>query len=606
LLLLPQEKTRIEIMKKKAAQQAKIPAPASWLTGRRALFILFAISFLVYLPTLLFGFSPLDERWLIVAHQDTLRSFGNMPDLFKSPILGMYYRPLCMFSFMIDTVAGQGSKLVFHLSNILLHSLCTVLLFRFLKRLKISDEFAFFAALVFAVHPINVHTVAWIPGRNDSLLCLFSVLSCSQLSAWIDSGKIRHFIFHLIAFLGALFTKENAIVLPFVYALLWYFFANEKKRNSAVLISASWLSMAVLWFVLRNGIINRLPPVTSAMNGNNLLHFLEALLVYAGKTIVPADQAIMPVLKDMSMLPFIAVTVLLIAVSFKTGLRDKKIAFFGIAWFFIFLLIPAWSGTTSSNGEQYEHRLYTSLIGAFIFFSQLKININSATLKRVTVILAIVFSVKTIVRSQAYKDDWSFLEAGTAESPSIAFFQNNLGFLYEQKGEYSTALEYYNEAIRLRPDRAEYYNNRGNLFFEMKDYRRAFEDDNKSLQMKPDQPTIYVNRSMANYFLGDHKAAQDDLAQGEKGKVPISKDYLETLYNALQLDTVKMCTEALKNDSNDLHALNHRGICNIRLGLYQQAVNDFDHALRIVPGSKVFQYNRNMALANLEAWKKQH
>lgn len=586
-------------MKKKTPVQAKIQQPA-WLDGNRPLFILLGISFLIYLPALKFGFSPLDERWLIVGQQKLLGSFGNVPELFKSAVLGMYYRPVCMASFMIDNITGNGSTLVFHFTNILLHSISTVLLYRFLTRLKIDAGFAFFAALIFVVHPINVHTVAWIPGRNDSLLCLFSILSCLQLLSWMVHGKIHHFLIHLLAFSLALLTKENAIVLPFVYALLWYFFAKEKNKSSAIFLVSCWLSMSVLWFMLRGHIVDRLPPVSSAMSGTTILNFFSSLFVYSGKTILPFDQSIMPDLNDMSVLPFIIASFVLILLSFKPGLRDKKTAVFGAAWFFIFLIIPAWAGTTSNNGEQYEHRIYTSMAGAFIFFSQFKINFSPVVLKRLAILLTIAFSIKTIARSQVYKDDFSFLEAATAESPSIAFFQNNFGFLYEQKMQYRMAMNYYNEAIRLDSGRAEYYNNRANLFFKLKDYKHAFEDDNKSLSLKKNQAPVYINRSMAAYFLGNHKEAVNDLATGQKGGAEPSDEYMNVLYNALQLDTIKMCSEKLELDSNDVHILNQRGICNLRLKLYKAALNDFDHALRIRPASKAIQYNRNLALTNLK------
>ncbi|HEU4719527.1 MAG TPA: hypothetical protein VFU15_16905, partial [Bacteroidia bacterium] len=127
-------------------------------------FLLAGACFLLYAVTLGYGFSPMDERWLITQEQATLSHFSNLPKLFTTSTLGFYYRPFLNVTFMIDTVTGGGDKMYFHLTNILLHAVCCALLFRFFLVSGIEKHVAFFAALLFAVHPVNVHAVAWIPG----------------------------------------------------------------------------------------------------------------------------------------------------------------------------------------------------------------------------------------------------------------------------------------------------------------------------------------------------------------------------------------------------------------------------------------------------------
>lgn len=589
-------------MKKKVALKKSLPQEPFHLKGIRPILIISLISFLVYLPTLWYGFSPMDERWLIFNQKEIMGHLGNLPGLFGNSLMGMYYRPVCMSSFMFDLVLGNGSAFVFHFTNILLHVLCVVLLFRFFLQLNISTNLAMISALFFAVHPINVHAIAWIPGRNDSLICLFTLLSCSQLLFYFNKKKHVNLLIHFFAFLLALFSKENAIVLPMIYFVLWLFFHKEKTFRNLFLLVMAWLIIGATWFFIRKHFVDFFPPILTANIGTSLLNFLKALILYSGKIILPIQQSVFPVLKNMSVIPFMISTIVLILIAFKVGLRNKKTAWLGLIWFYVFLLIPTWVGATNSNGDQYEHRIYTSLVGGFIFLSQLKIPIDSITARRILAILLISFSTKTIVRCSVYTDEFSFAEAATIESPSVAFFHDMLGYMYCQKNDFESGIESFTKAIELNSHKIEFYNNRGSAYFELKNYKMALEDDNKVLELKKDQPETYVNRSMVNYYLGNHKAALVDLKAAQKlGASNISQKFTDDLYAAFQNDTISLCNEKLRTDSLNAEIYNLRGIARLRLNQACEAFDDFDRAVRLKPKSGAYLYNRSLALENCES-----
>ncbi len=589
---------------KKQAAPAKISRAPIYLEGFRPLIIISVLAFLVYLPTLWFDFSPLDERWVILQNQELMSDLNRLPELFSQSTLGMYYRPMWTSSFMIDMVIGKGSPGFFHFTNILLHIACSVLLFKFLIQLRLSTGVAFFAALIFAVHPINVHAVTWIPGRNDTLLCLFTLLSCYLLVNYFTSKKIIYSALHLFTFCLALFSKENAIVLPFVYFSLSYLFRDEKSKKQILRLLLSWLIIGIAWFSLRAHFIGYLPPVSKGSLWENLVQSVSAILLYAGKILLPVQQSVMPVLKDISLILPVILTVALILLTFRVGVKNKKLAFFGLGWFFIFIMIPVWVGATNSNGEHYEHRIYTSLIGMLIFLSQLKVRIKPLLAQRLAFVLIILFSARTIARSTIYKDQFTFLEAATREAPSIAFFHDMLGYKYFEQQEYPTALGCFNEAIRLRPGKAEFYNNRGNVYYAMKNYALALADFNKGIEDSLGLPVKLVNRSMTNFYLGNHTEALRDIEQAQKiGAQTIPPDYIQALYTVFQNDTITLCTAQLKTDSLNATLLNKRGIARMRLGQFKEAYADFDKALILRPDSDPIRANRQLALANLSRRK---
>lgn len=587
-------------MKKKTEQKVKPAEVPAYLIGLRPPMLIALAAFLIYLPALWFDFSPLDERFVIFSQQKLLSDFSNFPDLFQNSILGMYYRPLCMGSFMIDMIIGKGTPFIFHFTNILLHVLCCMLLFRFLLQIKTRKEFAFFSALLFAVHPINVHTVAWIPGRNDSLLCLFTLISCMQLLRYLETKKLHYLITHFFVFVLALFTKESAIVLPVLYLSLWFVFRADKNIRAIIFPALVWLVADITWFLIRKNVVDYLPPASSAPFVDSLMNFFKAIAIYTGRIILPVQQSVFPVLRDLSVLPFLIATLALVAVTFKFGLRDKKIALLGIVWFFIFLLIPMWIGSTNSNGDQYEHRIYTSLIGAFLFFSQLKITLKPAVARKFAVMLLLVFAVKTVVRSKVYKDQFSFALAGTVESPSIHFFQDMVGFTYAERKEYAKAFVYYNEAIRLHPKRPEYYSHRGNAYYDTKDFKHALEDFNKAMASKEHLAETLLSRSMTYLSLGKHTESLKDYEAAKKAGVKdIPRAFTRDLFIAFQRDTITLFTTAILKDSMDVRAYNGRGIALMHINQFQAAIADFDRALAILPSDASVSYNRELALKKL-------
>lgn len=589
---------------KKQVAPVKISVAPAYLKGIRPLIIISILAFLVYLPTLWFDFSPLDERWVILQNKEFMSDLHRFPELFSQSTLGMYYRPIWTSSFMLDMVIGNGSPWIFHFTNILLHVACCLLLFKFLIQLRLSSNVAFFTTLLFAVHPINVHAVTWIPGRNDTLLCLFTLLSCYQLVNYLTTKKIIYLALHLFTFCLALFSKENAVVLPFVYFSLWYLFRKEKRKKQILLLSLSWLTIGIAWFSLRAHFISYLPPVAKGSVWDNLVQSVSAIILYSGKIMLPVQQSVMPVLKDTSLMLPIFLTVALILLTIRVGVTNKKLAFFGLGWFIVFIIIPVWVGATNSNGEHYEHRIYTSLIGILIFFSQLKVRIKPLLAQRLACVLIIFFSARTIARSTVYKDQFTFLEAATREAPSVAFFHDMLGFKYFEQKDYQNALVSFNEAIRLRPGKTEFYNNRGNVYYAIKNYELALADFNKGIEDSLGLPVKLVNRSMTNFYLGNHTEALHDIEQAKKiGAQTIPSDYIEALYTAFQNDTITLCTARLKTDSLNATLLNKRGISKMRLGQFKEAYADFDKALSIRPDSDPIRANRQLALTNLNRRK---
>jgi hypothetical protein len=331
-------------------------------------------AFFVYFKSFQFGFTLMDEQWLIVQNTDLLKDSLALKSAFFKSITGLYYRPLLLFSLFIDYKIGRLSPVIYHFTNLAFHLLSVYLLFRFLSLNKVSKTLSFCLALLFSVHPVLLHAVAWVPGRNDSMLCVFTLASLNFLSRYLNEKNNRLLFFQILFFVAALLTKETALILPLVFSAA-YFLQKKIQSKAFIVLLGIWLSMAFSFIVLRKSIVE-VPPPNQLAFFEVLQNFISAMLLYLGKTIFPIQQSVLPLLKNASLVPGFAALFVVFLFFLKPGIKDKKLAVFGLLMFGSLLALPLWFSASKNGAEHYEHRIYSAMPGLFLFLSQLKLNIR--------------------------------------------------------------------------------------------------------------------------------------------------------------------------------------------------------------------------------------
>ncbi|MCX6753986.1 MAG: glycosyltransferase family 39 protein, partial [Candidatus Nomurabacteria bacterium] len=198
----------------------------TFLDGWHPFFWISFLILLVYGATLFFNIVYLDDNVLVTGQYQFNKSLSNIPqafsqDIFQTPLGGgTFYRPIERLTFILDAQFGEGAVIFMsHFSNVLLHILAICFLFIFLVKLKINKLTAFLFSLIFAVHPLSAQTVAFISGRNDSLLAIFVFPALIFLINYLETRKNKFLVWNLIFLALALFTKETAAVLPGVFIL---------------------------------------------------------------------------------------------------------------------------------------------------------------------------------------------------------------------------------------------------------------------------------------------------------------------------------------------------------------------------------------------------
>ena len=165
------------VMKKKQVVQE---SPNSYVHISYPLSIILVIGIFLYIKSLNFGLTQLDDSIFIKDFNDLFSDIKNLGHLFFRGFFfettDSYYRPLLMVSFMFNKLVS-GNLFGYHLTNLLFHLSSCVLLYHFFLKLNLRNDLSFLLTLLFSVHPVLSQAVVWIPGRNDSMLTTFALAS---------------------------------------------------------------------------------------------------------------------------------------------------------------------------------------------------------------------------------------------------------------------------------------------------------------------------------------------------------------------------------------------------------------------------------------------
>jgi tetratricopeptide (TPR) repeat protein len=211
--------------------------------GRRWVFpaLIAGVVLLLYGRTLTYDFVNYDDYDLVVMNTEFLSDPSNVFTAFTTHAFtshreeSVYYRPVLLLTYFVDYAIWGTNPAGYHLTNVLLHAAAAITLFYLVVAILGAAGMggaspgpggragvtALFAALIFAVHPVQTESVAWVAGRNDALLGLLLLGSFQCYAGQYREGRRQSWMFPLsaILFAAALLTKESAIFFLPLYPL---------------------------------------------------------------------------------------------------------------------------------------------------------------------------------------------------------------------------------------------------------------------------------------------------------------------------------------------------------------------------------------------------
>ncbi len=411
--------------------------------------ILFAIPLALYWHSAAYTYTELDDSIFIREFEQYNRQDSSYARSFQRGVFNdtndTYYRPLLLNSFVFDRhlESKLGTTLHYennasdsisryHWTNIILHLAAVLLLFFLLRMLALSDNTSFVLSLIFAVHPVLTQAVCWIPGRNDSMLAVFTfAFFLTSLSA---AQRFRWWLIPLqvLSLFLALLTKETALIAaPFAMFLLFYTAKRSWTDRTLWLMIAAWIVPIGLWWLLRSEATVKNEGLGVGQILATFIERLPVVLQYLGKILLPVNLAVVPYQEQTTIWFGVLALGILVAIVWWTRQRNWILIITGIVWYLVFLL-PVLVVPKELNREIYEHRLYIPLIGILLILAQSDL-IRRFTEQRVLIVAALLVALlgtQSYLRSDLFANRLNFWESAVSTAPESAYCTMMLGARY--------------------------------------------------------------------------------------------------------------------------------------------------------------------------------
>ena len=251
--------------------------------------LIVCITIFCYRPVLKSDFINWDDNWHLTGLVDVQSlSAEHIKNIFSSAV-NLTYIPLTILSFAIEYHFCKLNPFVYHLDNLFLHLGVVILIFFFALHLGLTKRAAGLAALLFAIHPMHVESIAWVTERKDTLYASFYMLALLCYMRYIEQcrGKFIFYILSIIFGLLSMLAKPMALSLPLIFFLLDWF----KRRRFSIWILAEKIPY-VLYIEPLAGLNFSLNLKTfSAVFDplNNLLIYIWTFTFYPVKFIFPCE-----------------------------------------------------------------------------------------------------------------------------------------------------------------------------------------------------------------------------------------------------------------------------------------------------------------------------
>jgi tetratricopeptide (TPR) repeat protein len=518
----------------------------------------------------------------------------------------------------------------YHVVNVLVHAGSAVLLWRVLKRLDVPGSWL--AAALFAVHPVNVESVAWITQRKNTLAMFFYLLSLSWYIRFEPASRSslaaqpaaapatlgfrwRWYWLSLIAFLVAMLSKTAVAPMPLVLlGLAWWRRGRVQRRDLGhcvpFLVAAVAVGLVSLWFQSHRAIgsdIVRTDSFWARLAGAGWaiwFYLYKAALPFGLSSIYPRWQ--IDGGQWWSYLPgLLLVGVLGACWRYRRGWGRGPLAGLG---YFIAMLLPIlgfWDIGFMALSLVADHWQYFAIVGPLALVAAAISTVGRPPGRLLLAVamggvLLVLLGGLTWRQSKIYADPGIFWGTALAANADSWLAHNNLGnFLFEQ-GEVNEAMAHYKRAVDIKPGYSTAHYNLGGVLRQKGQLDEAIPEFQKALAIQP-------KYSMAHYNLGEifrQKGQMDEAMAHYERAVEIRPEYAEA-HNSLAVVFLRkgQVDEALAHLQKALEirpdvAEDHNNLANVlwQKGQVQAAIAHYRRALEIRPAYAMAHQNLGQIL----------
>jgi protein O-mannosyl-transferase len=495
----------------------------------------------------------------------------------------LQYYPLLHSAFWIEHKLWGDATLGYHLTNILLHATAAILVALVLRRLKIPG--AYLAAAIFALHPIQVESVAWITEQKNTLSAVFYLGAMLVYLHFDQTRKVSLYCWALGLFVLGVLSKTIIATLPgALLVIFWWQRGRLSWKNDVLPLVPFFLlgaggGMITAWWELQ---------INNCVGPDFALTLVERCLI-AGRT---AWFLLWKLLWPMQLtftyprwqisagiwwqyaFPLGAVAMLAVLWSIRRRARAPLAAalFFGGTLFPMLGFFNLYTFLYSFVANHYQYLACLGIItlvaaGTALLLNRWGLWGRPGGYALCLVPLAILAGL-TWQQSKMYSDIETLYRTTIAENPDCWMAYNNLGNILGDRGETGEAMSAFQKALEIKPDYADAHRNLGSLLARVGRFDEAIAHFQKALETRPD-------------FADAHNGL--GIALAGRGRFDEAIPHFE---------------KALELKPNQAVVYNNLGNALTSCGRTEEAINHFQRALEIKPDYAEAYANLGNALAN--------
>ena len=555
-------------------------------------------------------------------------------------------RPVVSFSLAVNYAIGGLDVRGYHIFNIAVHILCTLILFGIVRRTLLSrwlrDRFgrdatvlAWIIAAIWMTHPIQTEAVTYIVQRTELVMALFYLLTLyCAIRSFSSGSRRRWYVIAILSCALGMVSKEVMVTAPVMVLLYDRTFKSGSFGTALRRRGGLYAGLAVSWCILAAMMLlfPRTHTVGLSMGVSAFDYAMNQCIMiikYLGLVFRPyplvLDYGFPEKLSVGQVLPYAVVLLALLLITVVTFFRRPLAGFAGI-WFFI-ILSPTSSFVPITTEVGAERRMYLPLAGVvallvaggYVLLQRAVPRLSSRIglpaemvserlVRRIAAVLAAaviaVFIGATVRRNNDYRSTFSIWQKTVAALPDNPRAHNSLGLALKAAGELDEAVDCFQKALKISPDYTDAHNNLGIVMAIQGRSDEAIEHYHRALELDPGYAE--ANNNLGSVLLARNKTdeAISHFRQALQAKPDDAEAYSNLGY-ALgrqgRFDEAVRCYEdALKINPNLAGTHSNLGQALTRQGRLDEAIHQYTKALQINPDSADTHNDIAVVLAKLD------
>ena len=468
-----------------------------------------------------------------------------------------YWHPLSLISHMIDCRIFGLNAGMHHLINLFLHIASSILLFFILKQSTGALWRSAIVASLFAIHPINVESVAWITERKNVLSTLFWMLTMFVYIFYAKRPAVYKYLTVMFFFVLGLLSKPMLVTLPFVLLLFDYWPLERIKPGSekgillkiilekVPLIILSLILVVVSSFSLKYSSI--FVSQESVPFDLRIANALVSYLKYIAKIVWPQNLAVYyPFPYAIPFWHIIGSVIFILAVSAFALFAAKKRGYIFTGWFwYAGTLLPVTGIVQGGLWPAMADRwAYIPVVGVLVLliWGLHELFVERFKIKKLIIYLTGIACLSVMVpvtylQVGYWKNSYTLFKHALEVTEGNFLAHNNMGSYLLKQGRLNEAKHHFLEALEINPRYEEAFSNLGIISYSEGEYNKAIDYYQKALKINPNFADAHNNLGIA---LISTERTDEAIAHFEKALIlnPDSRGIAGNLKKALTIKTV--------------------------------------------------------------------